>query len=179
MFRKVKHRGQNFANLGSRYFLDKIFGRYDWRSACLELCGFQIKRNVILNFFSHTTLNNLKNALKDEPLGFTAVSILLGFVIYMQTWAQNVYQAPIIGTALGTILFLAIIEEYIKHLMVRVTDDKKLKDIDDAITLSIVVGLAFAFIETIIYSGSSRSNLWRKLKRIKSKLIYIYENKDY
>jgi len=58
----------------------------------------------------------------------------------------------IIGVALGSILFLAIIEEYIKHLMVRITDDKKLRDIDDAITLSIVVGLAFAFIETIIYS---------------------------
>ena len=49
-------------------------------------------------------------------------------------------------------------EEYAKQfekigaqLVVRATDDKKLADIDDAITLSIVVGLAFAFIETIIY----------------------------
>ncbi len=108
--------------------------------------------SLILNFFSHTVLINFKNALKDEPLGFTTVSLFLGFTIFLQTLAQNTFKISVIGTALGTILFLAVIEEYIKHLMVRITDDKKLKDIDDAITLSIVVGLAFAFVETIIYS---------------------------
>ena len=108
--------------------------------------------SMALNFFNHTTLLNLKNAIKEEPLGFTIVSVLLGMMIYGQTWAQNILKKPIVGTILGSILFLAIIEEYIKHLMVRITDDKKIKNIDDAITLSIVVGLAFAFIETIIYS---------------------------
>ncbi len=108
--------------------------------------------SLILNVFSHNVFINLKNALKDEPLGFVAVSLMIGAVIYMQTLFQEWVGHPVIGTALGTILFLAIIEEYIKHLVVRITDDKKLKDIDDAITLSIVVGLAFAFIENIIYS---------------------------
>ena len=108
--------------------------------------------SILLNFFNSSALLNLKNALKEEPLGFTMVSILLGVVIYLETLAQNILYIPIVGTILGSILFLAIIEEYIKHLMVRITDDKKLKDIDDAITLSIMVGLAFAFIETIIYS---------------------------
>ncbi len=108
--------------------------------------------SLVLNFFNHAILTNLKNALKDEPLGFTAVSLLIGLIIYLQTLFQNWFDHPIIGTVLGTILFLAIVEEYIKHLIVRITDDKKLRDIDDAITLSIVVGLAFAFIENIIYS---------------------------
>jgi RsiW-degrading membrane proteinase PrsW (M82 family) len=36
--------------------------------------------------------------------------------------------------------------------MVKFVDDKKLKDIDDAITLSIMVGLAFSLIETFIYA---------------------------
>jgi len=111
--------------------------------------------SVVLNFFNHNVLTNLKNAIKDEPLGFVTVSLMIGLVIYLQTLFQNWFNHPIIGTALGTILFLAIIEEYIKHLIVRITDDKKLKDIDDAITLSIVVGLAFAFIENIIYSLAS------------------------
>ena len=108
--------------------------------------------SLILNRFNHNILINLKNALKEEPLGFTLVSVLIGAIIYLETLAQNIFNTPIIGTVLGTILFLAIIEEYIKHLVVRITDDKKLKNIDDAITLSIIVGLAFAFIETIIYS---------------------------
>ncbi len=108
--------------------------------------------SILLNFFNHSVLINLKNAIKDEPFGFTFISVLIGILIFMQTTLQRFFSIPIVGTVLGTILFLAIIEEYIKHLMVRITDDKKLKDIDDAITLSIVVGLAFAFLETIIYS---------------------------
>ncbi len=107
---------------------------------------------IVLSFFNHATLINFKNALRDDPLGFTVVSILLGIVIYLETLAENILNLPVIGTILGSILFLAIIEEYIKHLIVYITDDKKIKGIDDAITLSIVVGLAFAFIENIIYS---------------------------
>ncbi len=108
--------------------------------------------SVALNFFSHTVLINFKNAIKDEPLCFTMVSMLLGIVIYLQTLTKSFFSMPMLSAALGGILFLAIIEEYVKHLMVRITDDKKIKDIDDAITLSIMVGLAFAFIETLIYS---------------------------
>ncbi len=107
---------------------------------------------IICNFFHNSTFINFKNAIKSEPLGFAMVSLLLGIVVYLEAMTQNIFKIQIIGTALGTILFLAIIEEYIKHLIVRITDDKKIKDIDDAITLSVVVGLAFAFIETIIYS---------------------------
>jgi RsiW-degrading membrane proteinase PrsW (M82 family) len=108
--------------------------------------------STALNFLNHNILTNLKNAIKTEPLGFVAVSLMLGAVIFLESLAQKTLNIPILGTILGTVLFLAIIEEYIKHLMVRITDDKKLRDIDDAITLSIVVGLAFAFVETLIYA---------------------------
>jgi len=111
--------------------------------------------SLILSVFNHSTIINLKNAIKDEPLGFTVVSLLLGAAISLESLAQKVFSTQIIGTVLGSILFLAIIEEYIKHLIVKFIDDKKLKDIDDAITLSIIVGLAFAFIETIFYSVNS------------------------
>ena len=107
--------------------------------------------SLILNFFSHESLANLKKSLRQEPLGFVTVSILIGVAIMLQRWAQDTWESPILATALGSILFLAIIEEYVKHLIVRVTDDKRIKDIDDAITLSIVVGLAFAFTETMVY----------------------------
>lgn len=107
--------------------------------------------SLILNFFSQEAQANLKKALKQEPLGFTSVSLLIGAVIAIQYWIQNTWESPLFATILGSILFLAIIEEYVKHLIVRVTDDKRIKDVDDAITLSIVVGLAFAFTETLVY----------------------------
>lgn len=107
--------------------------------------------SLILNFFSQEARGNLKRALKQEPLGFVAVSLLIGGSIVVQNWVQTTWDSPILASALGSILFLAIIEEYVKHLIVRVTDDKRIADIDDAITLSIVVGLAFAFTETIVY----------------------------
>lgn len=154
---------QNFLPMLSEYqifrpLLDSALlsgvGVFVLNLAALSLLLFALSGivSVLLNFFSHSVLINLKSAIKDEPLGFTFVSLLLGVAIYLETLAQNIFNIPVIGTILGTILFLAIIEEYIKHLMVRIADDKKLKDIDDAITLSIVVGLAFAFIETLIYS---------------------------
>lgn len=111
---------------------------------------------LILNFFEHNVLLNIKNALKQEPMGFTAVSLLLGFAVYLQIIAQEHWGMSLVGSVLGAIVILAIIEEYIKHLMVRITDDKKLNSIDDTITLSIIVGLAFAFVETLIYSFATR-----------------------
>lgn len=109
----------------------------------------------VLTFFKHETLVNIKESLKENEFGFITVSVLIGLLIYAESFLENIIHIPIINTILGTVLFLTIIEEYIKHLMVRFVDDKKLKDIDDAITLSIMVGLAFSLVETIIYAIAS------------------------
>lgn len=45
----------------------------------------------------------------------------------------------------------AVLEEYVKHLIVPVVGDKKIKNINTAIMYSIDVGLAFAFVENILY----------------------------
>lgn len=115
------------------------------------LFTFSATISLLLTLFKHDTLANIKDAIKECELGFVTVSILIGFLIYFETFIQNILNIPIINTILGTILFLSIIEEYIKHLIVRFVDDKRLKDIDDAITLSIMVGLAFGLMETFIY----------------------------
>jgi RsiW-degrading membrane proteinase PrsW (M82 family) len=106
----------------------------------------------LLTFFKHETLQNIKKSLKEDEFGFVTVSIMIGLLVYIESFFENILNISIINTAIGTILFLSVIEEYIKHLMVSFTDDKKLKDIDDAITLSIVVGLAFSLIETFVYA---------------------------
>jgi RsiW-degrading membrane proteinase PrsW (M82 family) len=111
--------------------------------------------SLILTFFKHETLINIRDSLKNDELGFVSVSMMVGFLVYMESFAEKIFNIPIVTSLIGAILFLTVIEEYIKHLIVRFVDDKKLKDIDDAITLSIMVGLAFAFAETIIYAIST------------------------
>lgn len=107
---------------------------------------------VIARFYDRTVFINLKNAFQDEPIGFALAGVLLGGVLYVHLLTQGLFHSPLMISILGSVLFLAIIEEYIKHLIVRIADDKKIRDIDDAITLSITVGLAFAFSETLIFA---------------------------
>lgn len=55
----------------------------------------------------------------------------------------------------------AVLEEYIKHLIVPIVGDKKIKNINTAIMYSIDVGLAFAFVENILYLMSVPiENFW-------------------
>lgn len=50
-----------------------------------------------------------------------------------------------------TFMFVGIIEEVSKIFVVRAADQSKIRSIDDAIELSIIAALGFAFIENIIY----------------------------
>ena len=50
-----------------------------------------------------------------------------------------------------TFMFVGIIEEVSKIFAVKLVDNKILKDVEDAISLSIIAALGFAFIENIIY----------------------------
>lgn len=55
-----------------------------------------------------------------------------------------------IGVLLSFLL-VGMIEEYMKHVAVEATDQGKIRNIDDAIELSIVAALGFAFVENIMY----------------------------
>ena len=55
----------------------------------------------------------------------------------------------------------AVLEEYVKHLIVPVVGEKKIKNINTAIMYSIDVGLAFAFVENVLYLFSvPTENFW-------------------
>jgi len=118
----------------------------------IVICG---AISIILTFFKHETLINIRDSLKHNEFGFVSVSMMIGILIYLESFFEKILGIPIVTSLLGSILFLTVIEEYVKHLIVRFVDDKKLKDIDDAITLSIMVGLGFALIETVIYGITS------------------------
>lgn len=109
---------------------------------------------LILSRFKHETLQNIESSLKDDEFEYVTMSTMIALLIFGERLLEEYFDVSIIHTTIGVIMFLAIIEEYVKHLTVRFIDDKKIKDVDDAITLSIVVGLAFSFIETLIYAYS-------------------------
>ena len=138
-----------------------------WQSAILEgvlfffvnmliivslLTLFSGMISLLLTRFKHETLINIRATLKDDEFEYVTMSSLLALLIITERLLEKFLNVSIIHTMVGVIMFLAVIEEYVKHLTVRFIDDKKIKDVDDAITLSIVVGLAFAFVETIIYA---------------------------
>ncbi len=107
---------------------------------------------LILTRFKHETLENIEGTLRDDEFEYVTMSSMIALLIFSERILEKFLDVSIIYTTVGVIMFLAVIEEYVKHLMVRFVDDKKIKDVDDAITLSIIVGLAFSFIETIIYA---------------------------
>ncbi len=118
------------------------------------LTSFSGAITLILTRFKHETLENIRNALKDDEFEYITISSMIALLIFSERILEKFLDVSIIHTTIGVIMFLAIIEEYVKHLTVRFIDDKKIKDIDDAITLSIIVGIAFSFIENIIYAIS-------------------------
>ncbi len=116
------------------------------------LTSFTSFITLTLTHFKHETLENIKGTIRDNEFEYVTMSSMIALLIFSERLLEEFFDVSIIHTTIGVIMFLAVIEEYVKHLMVRFIDDKKIKDIDDAITLSIVIGLAFSFIETIIYA---------------------------
>lgn len=116
------------------------------------LTSFTSLITLTLTHFKHETLENIKGTIRDNEFEYVTMSSMIALLIFSERLLEEFFDVSIIHTTIGVIMFLAVIEEYVKHLMVRFIDDKKIKDVDDAITLSIVIGLAFSFIETIIYA---------------------------
>jgi hypothetical protein len=87
---------------------------------------------------------SLFSGLYEEPLNFLGVGLFLTLFLAVAHWIG----LPALAFSL---VFLAFAEEYSKHLVVRFTDDDSIRSIDDAIEFSVIVGLAFAFAENVLW----------------------------
>jgi len=87
---------------------------------------------------------SLFSGLYEEPLNFLGVGLFLTLFVAVAHWLG----LPAVAFSL---VFLAFAEEYSKHLVVRFTDDDSIRSIDDAIEFSVIVGLAFAFAENVLW----------------------------
>ncbi len=79
----------------------------------------------------------------DEPIFFISVGVVLGFYTYFSSFSVNdkIYFFIIVG----------MLEEFIKHLVLRFSDEFKIQSVDDALEFAIIVALGFAFVENVLY----------------------------
>lgn len=96
--------------------------------------------------WSKGVVGNVIRAITEEESNFKTIGLFIAlFAVVMVYSGYSATQVLIVTVA------LASLEEFVKHLIVRFTDDNRIKTIDDAIEYSILVGLGFAFTENIFY----------------------------
>lgn len=84
------------------------------------------------NFFPQINIFRYTNNISDDILGLS-----------------NFIYIPV--GILVTFMVVGVIEEYAKHLVVRIVDKNKFQNIDDAIEYSIIAALGFSFVENVMY----------------------------
>lgn len=114
---------------------------------------------IITTFFSKKTFLNVFRSIIEENFNFQFIAMLVGFLVAIEVLIGDALGVTFFQGALGVIMLKAMMEEYSKHLLVRFTDDDQLFNIDDAIGLSLFVGLSFAFVENILYFSNFPDNI--------------------
>lgn len=97
-------------------------------------------------------------------LAMIPIFILKHEIARIEGWIEIISWSPALALILSA-LWIGLYKETAKHWIVKSVDQKLFRNIDDAIQLSIIAALGFAFIENIIYFHSiwgneSIGNFW-------------------
>jgi RsiW-degrading membrane proteinase PrsW (M82 family) len=81
--------------------------------------------------------------ISESPFLFLSVGVIFGIVAYFlsEVFPSKVWFFVVVG----------MIEEFVKYLMLRFSDEDNIRSVSDAISFAIVIALGFAFVENIIY----------------------------
>lgn len=81
--------------------------------------------------------------ISESPFLFLTVGIIFGIAAYFlsEVFPSKVWFFVVVG----------MLEEFVKYLMLRFSDEEKITSVADAISFAIIVALGFAFVENIIY----------------------------
>jgi len=112
---------------------------------------------IFYSLFTKESFSNTLSALISEPLNFGFTGIVLILILFLDLGLRTFTPFSIPPGIIGSTFILAILEEYSKHLIVRLFDDHKIKNVANAIEFSIVVALSFAFMENIIYFSNAQT----------------------
>jgi RsiW-degrading membrane proteinase PrsW (M82 family) len=97
----------------------------------------------------------------ETPFLFLGIGVLVGIFSYLVTTGLQHYSVLLEYGLVHKVSFFIVVgmlEEYIKHLMVRFADEEKIHSVDDAIAFSIIVAFGFAFVENIMYFKNFADN---------------------
>lgn len=92
---------------------------------------------ILLYKFSWNFFPKLEVFLATDKLSHISISIF------------SLVSIPL--SVLLAFLFVGLLEEYMKHIAVKVVDQNKFQTVDDAIEFSIIASLGFSFVENIMY----------------------------
>ncbi len=132
---------------------------------------------VLEIFTLDNTLQIFRSKLKravESPFFFIMIGIICGVIAYFlsSTLHSRVWFFVIVG----------MLEEFVKHLVLRFSDEEKIQSVDDALSFSIIVALGFAFVENIVYfhnftnisdSGISQMSLFFLLRSTISVMAHV------
>jgi len=79
----------------------------------------------------------------EAPWFFVSVAVLCGLLAYAMTLSMS--------ERIWFFVMVGILEEFVKHLVLRFSDEYKIHSVSEAIQFSIIVALGFAFVENILY----------------------------
>ncbi len=92
------------------------------------------------------TLSVFKSKVKkvlESPLFFISIGILCGMVAF--------FLSSVLNNRIWFFVVVGMLEEFVKHLVLRFSDEEKVQSVDDALSFAIVVALGFSFVENIVY----------------------------
>jgi RsiW-degrading membrane proteinase PrsW (M82 family) len=107
--------------------------------------------SLMLSLFRKSEFLNMYRGYLEETANFEIIAVIIGVIVIIETVVKIVFGVAGTGSILGVLMVMAVLEEYVKHLLVRIFNDHHLKSVDQAISFSIYVGLGFAFAENIFY----------------------------
>lgn len=79
----------------------------------------------------------------EAPFFFVGVGVICGFMAYFFSLSLH--------EKIWFFLMVGILEEFVKHLVLRFADEYKIHSVREALQFSIVVALGFGFVENILY----------------------------
>ncbi len=82
-------------------------------------------------------------SISESPFLFLTVGSLFGIAAF--------FLSEIFPSKVWFFVVVGMLEEFIKYLMLRFSNEEKITSVSDAISFAIVIALGFAFIENIIY----------------------------
>lgn len=104
----------------------------------------------------------------ETPFFFVSIGVILGIVAYLFSSVSTEFNWFELSVTKKVSFFIVVgmLEEYIKHLVLRFSDEEKIRSVDDAVSYSIIIAFGFCFVENIMYFSNFANNYNNSLQSL-------------